>query len=73
MITIPAAALSAEALQGLIEEFVLREGTEYGAREVSLEEKRAAVLRALQRGDGLITFDEDSETTSIVLAEGFRG
>ena len=72
MITIPPDALSAAALQGLIEEFVLREGTEYGAADVPLDAKRAAVQRALQRGEATITFDPDSETTSIVLTEAFR-
>ena len=68
MITIPAEQLSTAALQGLIEEFVLREGTEYGAVDIGLDAKRAKVLRALQRGEAVITYDPDAETTSIVPA-----
>ena len=66
MITIAPEQLSAVALQGLIEEFVLREGTEYGATEIDLATKRAQVQRALQRGEAVITFDPELATTSIV-------
>ena len=69
MITIPAGQLSDEALQGLIEEFVLREGTEYGAVDVALAAKCAAVRRALQRGEAVITYDPEADTTSIVSVE----
>ena len=69
MITIPAGQLSDEALQGLIEEFVLREGSEYGAVDVVLEAKCAAVRRALQRGEAVITYDPAADTTSIVSVE----
>jgi uncharacterized protein YheU (UPF0270 family) len=44
-VEIPYKELSAEALRSIIEEFVLREGTEYGARDFSLEEKIQHVLR----------------------------
>ena len=39
MIEIPAERLSAEVLRAVIEEFILREGTDYGSYEVSLEDK----------------------------------
>ena len=44
-IVIPHGELSAEALRGVLESFVLREGTDYGEREFSLEQKVAHVLR----------------------------
>ena len=66
MIAIPPERLPPDLLQAVIEAFVLREGTEYGAREFSLEEKCAAVRRALQRGDVTLCFDPDSETTTMV-------
>ena len=49
---VPWDALSPEALNGVIEAFVLREGTEYGEREFALGEKVAAVRRQLERGHG---------------------
>ena len=50
-IVIPHRELSPEALRGVMESFVLREGTDYGEREVSLEQKVAQVLRQLERGE----------------------
>lgn len=63
---IPIDALSEEALQGVIEAFVLREGTDYGHRDIELETKRQQVMRALRSGRAFLTFDEDTGTTNIV-------
>ena len=41
--------LSAPALEGIIEEFVLREGTEYGASEYSLDQKKIRMLKGNSR------------------------
>ena len=65
---IPHRELSDEALRGVVESFVLREGTDYGQCDYSLEEKMAAVMRQLDRGEAAIVFDPDSETVSIVVA-----
>ena len=51
----------------MIEAFVLREGTEYGERDVSLERKVADVLRQLERREAQIMFDPNSETIDIVV------
>ena len=67
-IVIPHAELSAEALRGVIESFVLREGTDYGAREYSLEEKVAHVRAQLERGQARILFDPESNTVTLLLA-----
>jgi len=66
-IPIPHADLSAEALRGVIESFVLREGTDYGAREYSLEQKVAHVRAQLERGRARILFDPESNTVTLVL------
>ncbi|MCY4469267.1 MAG: YheU family protein [Thiotrichales bacterium] len=65
---IPHRELSEEALRGVIESFVLREGTDYGPRDYSFEEKIAAVMRQLDRGEAAIVFDPDTGTVSIVVA-----
>ncbi len=57
--------LSEEALNGIIEAFVLREGTDYGVNEVSLGEKCAAVLQQLERAEAEIWFDPTSQSTDI--------
>lgn len=63
---IPFDRLSQEALQGVIEEFITREGTDYGMREVALENKFSSVKRQLETGLAVIVFDPETETTSIV-------
>jgi len=62
---IPWDELSEDALMGIIEEFVTREGTEYGGSEVSLEEKCRQVRQQLSGGKAFITFDEELQTCSI--------
>jgi uncharacterized protein YheU (UPF0270 family) len=65
---IPRERLSAEALEGLIEEFVSREGTDYGAGAApSFESKVADVRRQLDSGEAVILFDPETGTTNIVL------
>jgi uncharacterized protein len=68
-VVIPHRDLSIQALRGVIESFVLREGTEYGARDYSLEEKVTHVTRQLERGEAQIQFDPSSETVDIVLVD----
>ena len=65
---IPVESLSPEALQGIIEAFVLREGTDYGSGEHSLEQKVQQVRSQLERGRVKIVYDEDSESCDIVVA-----
>ena len=66
-VAIPYTELSPEALRGVIESFVLREGTEYGERDVALEDKVLQVTRQLRRGEARIMFDPDSETIDVVV------
>ena len=65
-VAIPHSELSPAALRGVIESFVLREGTDYGEREYSLEQKVAHVLVQLERGDVQVMFDPNSESIAIV-------
>jgi uncharacterized protein len=64
---VPYTELSEEALRGVLESFVLREGTDYGEREFSLEQKVAHVLGQLRRGEARIVFDPQTETIDIVV------
>ena len=66
-IEIPHTELSADALRGVIEAFVLREGTEYGERDVSLERKVWDVQRQLEAGEAQIIFDPRTESVDIVV------
>jgi uncharacterized protein YheU (UPF0270 family) len=65
-VEIPLDALGADALRGVIESFVLREGTDYGEREATLAEKVADVRRQLERGEARIVFDPESESIHIL-------
>ncbi len=58
--------LSPGALRGIVEEYVTREGTDYGEGDWSLEDKVARVLRQLDRGEARIVFDLELESASIV-------
>ena len=66
---IPVEALSPQALDGLIEEFVTRDGTDYGAEERTLDDKKDAVRRQLDSGDVAIVFDPETQTSNIVLQD----
>jgi uncharacterized protein YheU (UPF0270 family) len=66
VIKVPWHALSEEALTGVIDDFVAREGTDYGHRDYTLEEKRAAVRAAIASGRAIITFDPATGTTTVV-------
>lgn len=70
---IPHDQLSAEALAGLIEEFVTRDGTDYGMAEVSLETKVAQVRSALQAGRAVILYDDKDASFTIVFKEQLPG
>ena len=69
---IPWERLSPDALLGVLEEFVTREGTEYGARDIGLEAKVAAVRRQLERGDVVVLFDIESSTVNLATKEDAR-
>ncbi|MEM7645978.1 MAG: YheU family protein [Pseudomonadota bacterium] len=58
--------LEKDTLHALIDDFILREGTDYGAQEVSLEIKRQQLLKQIESGHVLIFFDPDRETTTLV-------
>ena len=66
-VAIPHTEVSPEALRGVIESFVLREGTDYGARDVPLESKVGQVLGQLERGEARIMFDPLTESIDIVV------
>lgn len=62
---VPYQEIAASTLRALIEEFVSRDGTDYGQVELSLEEKVAQVKHLLQQDKAVIWFDDATETISI--------
>ena len=69
---IPVDAWSRQALDGLIEEFVIRDGTDYGTEERSLDDKKDAVRRQLDCGEIVIVFDPETETSNIISKDDLR-
>jgi len=58
--------LTPEALRGLMEEFVSREGTDYGLRERSFDAKVRDVELQLESGEARIVYDLLEERANIV-------
>jgi uncharacterized protein len=64
-VEIPHTDLSSAALRGVIESFVLREGTEYGMHDFTLEQKFDHVLQQLVKRKARILFDPETESVTI--------
>ncbi len=58
--------LSDEALIGVIEEFVSRDGTDYGEKEVTLESKINQVMNQLKQKKAVIVFDHETQSCTIL-------
>jgi uncharacterized protein YheU (UPF0270 family) len=71
VIRVPHQRLTPDALRRVIEEYVLREGTDYGERPVSLDRKVADVHRELSAGTAVLLFDTVLERTHIAPADRF--
>ena len=67
IVIVPFERLSAEALTGLLEAYVGREGTDYGQGLVpTLSQKVAQVRRQLEEGTAVIVFDPALQTCNII-------
>ena len=65
-VAVPPQRLQADVLQALLEEFATRDGTDYGERELNLNEKVDRLQRQLRTGDLHILYDVDSEQWDLV-------
>ena len=66
---IPYTELSREALLGVMDAFILREGTDYGHEEITIDQKRSRVLSMLRSGEAEIVFYQQSDHIDIVLVK----
>lgn len=64
--------LSPEAFDGVIQNFILREGTDYGLVEVSYEAKVEQVRKQIKSGAVRIVFDLTTETVSLLTDRDFK-
>ena len=70
LVDVPLSELAPATLQALVESFVLREGTDYGEREVSHEAKISRVVAQLEAGEAQIWFDPESNSVDILRTPG---
>ncbi|MCI5072378.1 YheU family protein [bacterium] len=71
-VLIPKDKIPKDTLMALIEAFVLREGTDYGTIEYSLEEKQKHVLKLIESGDVVVTFDFVTESPSLMTFSTYK-
>ena len=71
-VEVPYSELPADLLHAVVESFVLREGTDYGERELSLEDKVAGVIRQLKKGEATIIFDPETDSVTISVKQSNR-
>ncbi|WP_338365770.1 YheU family protein [uncultured Pseudoalteromonas sp.] len=69
---IPFEQLDKDTLYNLIESYVLREGTDYGEQEVSIESKVAQVNQQLKNGEAMVFFSELHESVTIISKNEFK-
>ena len=65
-VVVPLTELAADLLHAVVESYVLREGTDYGEKEFSLEDKVSHGIVQINLGEAQIVFDPETETVSIV-------
>ena len=63
---IPYTEISEEALKAIIQEYITREGTEYGIKEYSFEQKIEQIKQQLLKGDIKINFDDETQTCNLI-------
>lgn len=72
LMIIPLEQLPAKTLLAIIEDFILREGTEYGAEEISKQAKIAQVMKQLEQGSAVLVYSELYESVNIMPSEQFK-
>ncbi|AFH93613.1 TPA: YheU family protein [Providencia stuartii] len=69
---IPWKDLAPETLENLIEAYVLREGTDYGEHEKTLQQKVDDVKRLLVSGEIVLVWSELHESVNFMPKNQFR-
>lgn len=69
---IPWQQLNGDTLEAILEDFILREGTDYGDQELSLTQKKQNLRTQLEQGIVVIVYSELHESVSIMPAQQFE-
>lgn len=72
-VIVPHRELSEEGLQGLLEEFVSRDGTDSGYTKLSLQQRVDQVRRQLDRGEALVVYNPAAQSANIISRRDFDG
>ncbi len=67
MILIPVERLAPDILEGIIEEYIGREGTDYGFQEASMDAKLRQVREQLRRGEVVVAYDPVLESCNLLV------
>ncbi|KGQ70262.1 hypothetical protein A1D23_05700 [Chelonobacter oris] len=62
---IPWQELAAQTLENILESFILREGTDYGAVELTLAQKKERLRRQLEVGSAVLVWSELHQSIDI--------
>ena len=65
-VEIPLDSLNADTLTHVLDSFIWREGTDYGAHDASHETKIKQLLSQLKKGDLKLIFDATSESVTLI-------
>lgn len=71
-VAIPAEQLNAELIDAVIESFVLREGTDYGSMEISLDKKKEQIRKQLAKNEVRIVYDFESESVTLMTERDWK-
>lgn len=69
---IPLEQLNEDTLHAIIEDFILREGTDYGTIDVSKADKISQVKLQLKQGSAVLVYSELHESINILPKEHFN-
>mgnify|MGYP002640047020 CR=1 FL=1 len=68
-VQVPVERLQVEVYTSLLEEYASRDGTDYGARELSLSEKVDNLRQMVSNGDIALVYDADCEEWDLLSAQ----
>lgn len=71
-IAIEASKLSEEALIGIIENYIMRSGTDYGSVEATHEAKISQVKKQISTGEVQVVYDPNTESVTLMTTKDFK-
>jgi uncharacterized protein YheU (UPF0270 family) len=72
LIEIPWDQLATDTLRALVEEFVTRDGTDYGEHEIALNTKVEQVLSGIKHKRFVIVYDQDMDSVQLATMQDWR-